>query len=75
MPVECELLKDAPVPLEECPVCGENPFEPFLRGLVQRGTRGWCGFGRRRPYCALICSMCKNIVGYEEPVGQFSSYI
>ena len=63
MPVEYLLLKNAPVPLVTCPKCGA-PFEPFLRGLVQRSARRWW-FGRRRATCALICWACKEIVGYE----------
>jgi hypothetical protein len=62
MPIEYLLLKNAPVPLSVCPKCGER-FEPFLRGMVQRGG-GW-RFWRKRPTCALICWACKEIVGYE----------
>ena len=65
MPVECTLLKDAPVPLKYCPDCGEEPFKPFMRGQVHRGRR-WLVFGPKRPYCALICSFCKVIVGWEK---------
>jgi hypothetical protein len=63
MPIECVLLDDAPVPLRECPECGVLPFRPFMRGQVQR----WKGLFRKRPYCALICSTCKEIVGWEKP--------
>lgn len=66
MPIECTLLKDAPNPLAICPKC-RQPFRPFLRGLIQRSERKWRLFGPRRPYCALICWACKEIVGYEDP--------
>jgi hypothetical protein len=64
MPVECRLLEGKPVPIKECPKCGARPFTPFLRGEVQRAkTFVW----RPRDYCALICSDCKELVGYESP--------
>ncbi len=66
MPIEFTILEDATVPLQECSRCGCRPFRPFLRGQVQRARR-WFGLGPRRPYCALICSVCKSIVGYEYP--------
>lgn len=66
MPIEVYLLRDAPEPLETCPKCGK-PFESFMRGMVQRPTR-WLWIGPRRPYCAVICRACKEIVGYEYPV-------
>lgn len=59
MPREYTLLENAPVPYVNCPVC-DTPFEPFMRGLVQRSQSHRC-------YCALICSHCQKIVGYEEP--------
>jgi len=43
-----------------CPKCQE-PFEHFLRGLVQ-------SFFRQitfRPYVAIICRSCKEIIGWE----------
>jgi len=64
-PIEPSLLQDAPIPYSRCPHCHEY-FLPFMRGQVQRGRWNWWRF-RRRPYCALICSDCKNIVGWEEP--------
>lgn len=69
MPIECEQLRTAKCPLEICPKCGEK-FEPFLRGLVQRRK---ITFWRRRPrpYCAVICEACKEIVGHESPDGSF----
>jgi hypothetical protein len=67
VPIECDLLKDAAVPLRNCPKCAA-PFEPFLRGQVQRSPIGWrWGWPPwyHRPYCALICWACKEIVGWE----------
>lgn len=68
MPIESFQLETAPNRLTNCPKCGK-PFEPFLRGQVQRGSRSWFGFGKPRPYCALICRACKDIVGFEYPAG------
>jgi hypothetical protein len=69
MPVEAEYLKDEPVPLATCPRCDVKPLEPFLRGMVQRQAR-WLGslLGPPRPYCAVICGACKEIVGWESPL-------
>jgi hypothetical protein len=39
MPIEAELLREAPYPNVACPKCGEYPLVPFMRGLVQR--RSW----------------------------------
>jgi len=66
MPIEYMLLKDQPVPLSKCPMCDAQPFIPFLRGTVQRSKRRWWIF-QPQAYCALICSSCKEIVGYESP--------
>ena len=66
MPIEYTLLRDAPVVLETCPCCAEHPFVPFMRGQVQRYR--W--FGWVKAYCAVICSRCKEIVGYETPDGK-----
>lgn len=63
MPVEYEYLINRPVPLDRCPRCGDRPFDPFLRGMVQN----WWRRLRGKPYCALVCSKCKERVGYEEP--------
>ncbi len=67
MPIETRLLAGKPSPLAACPKCGAAPFEPFMRGQVQRSPRPWWRpfWGPRRAYCALICWSCKNIVGYE----------
>jgi len=66
MPIECKLLENAPVSLKKCPACGAEPFEPFLRGTVQRRRKKWFFFGDW-DYCALICWKCKKIVGHESP--------
>lgn len=66
MPIEYTLLKDQPCPIIVCPACDE-PFRPFMRGVVQRSKRWLWGLGPRRDYCALICWECKEIVGYESP--------
>ena len=55
------MLLDQSEKYQECPRCGSKPFESFMRGLVQRNN--WFGF--RKQYCAVICSDCKQIVGYE----------
>lgn len=67
MPIESMLLNHKPVPFGHCPRCDAQPFEPFLRGEIQRWPRRWL-VGPRRPYCALICRVCMEIVGWEEPI-------
>lgn len=77
MPIEFTLLARMPVPIAECPNCHGRPFVPFLRGTVQRSQRPfWRAVrnaltGRQlpptRPFCALICESCKEIVGHEDP--------
>jgi hypothetical protein len=50
-----------------CPACG-NRFEPFLRFQVGRRPWPWWNLlclGPPRPFLALICWACKEIVGYE----------
>lgn len=69
MPIECRLLLVVPVKFTKCPRCKIEPFEPYLRGSVQRSKRKWFGIGPKRDYCAVICSHCKAIVGYESPEG------
>jgi hypothetical protein len=69
MAIECGLLQNAPPPFKKCPKCDAD-FEPFLRGMVQRSPWPWwniLSIGDARPYCALICRACKEIVGYELP--------
>lgn len=72
MPLEAITLALKPAPLLECPSCGARPFEPFMRGQVQR--TGWSllverfrAWRQKREveYCAVICHACKEIVGYE----------
>jgi len=63
MPVECVLLDGAPSSVDICPVCGADPFDHFLRGQVQSRWRRLF----RRPYCAVICWSCKEVVGWESP--------
>lgn len=69
MSVEYILLHSAPIPVSFCPKCLATPFEPFLRGQIQRARRtlfSWPPF-KLRPYCTLICRACKKIVGHEMP--------
>jgi hypothetical protein len=65
--IESGLLDGQPVKIGWCPVCGARPFEPFKRGEVQRARRGLFGMWRERDYCALICSECEAVAGYESP--------
>lgn len=69
MPIECALLDGTEPPIVVCPKCGATPFEPFLRGQVQRSPWTWrtlwLPIGEPRACCALICWACKAIVGYE----------
>jgi hypothetical protein len=67
IPIEVRLLEGQPVKFGWCPVCGARPFVPFMRGEVQRARRGLFGMGRERDYCALICSECEAVAGYESP--------
>lgn len=60
MPIEFVLLANMPEPYDLCPKCGAR-FESFLRGMVQSQWRKFC----KRPYCCIICSKCKDIIGYE----------
>lgn len=63
MPTECDQLKNQPYAKEKCPLCG-IPFPEFMRGQVQRSKR-LLGVLWKRPYCAIICHECKNIIGWE----------
>ncbi len=71
MPHECELLYSEPYHLNTCPLCCAS-FKPFLRGQIQRRKYSFLGLltGKIRPYCALICSNCKEIVGHEDPINR-----
>jgi hypothetical protein len=62
MPIEAVTLLNRPEPIKECPKCCARPFKSFMRGQVQRSR--W--FGLRSKYCAIICSECKKVVGYED---------
>lgn len=66
MPPEFDQLKDKPAPINRCPFCDARPLVPFLRGMIQRRKRGWW-FMAPVPYCAVICSECKEIVAWEAP--------
>ena len=61
--------------IDDCPICGSD-FAPFLRGLIHRSfwlspiewlmdVLRWGSPGR-----ALVCSVCKDVVGYESPLGE-----
>ena len=63
MSIEAAQLKDKPEMFEQCPKCGARPFKASTRGELQSAFRKWL----RRPYCAVLCSACKKIVGYEKP--------
>lgn len=63
MPREYTLLKNQPSPLDSCPTCGDAPFVPEYRGMIQSTWRRWLGL----PYCCLICTTCDDMVGYEKP--------
>lgn len=62
MPIEAIAFTQRPVPFTSCPKCGASPFQPFMRGQV---ISRWRHLFRRLCWC-LICSSCKQIVGYEE---------
>lgn len=66
MPIEASLLKDAPIEASQCPKCEVKPFEPFMRGLVHRRKKKW-PWSSPRPYCAVICRTCKEIIAWEQP--------
>jgi tetratricopeptide (TPR) repeat protein len=46
MAIEARLLKDKPPVFRQCPLCAAEPFEPSLRGLIQRPKRSWWGDAR-----------------------------
>jgi hypothetical protein len=67
MPIEFLQLAGQPQPLKVCPLCEAHPFRAFLWGQVQRSPfKWWQLWGSHRPYCAVICEECKEIVGYED---------
>lgn len=65
MPIEYEWLRHMPYPMERCPRCG-TAFPEFLRGRVQRSKR-FLSILWKRPYCAVICHACTEIIGWESP--------
>lgn len=65
MPIEYRLFMNVPLSDIKCPRCGVSS-NGFMRGQVQRSKR-FLGFLWRRPYCAIICHVCKDIIGYESP--------
>lgn len=68
MPKEYTLLQGKPEPpLKWCPNCGQAPFVSFMRGTVQRRKRTPF-LQRPRPYCTVICSHRKEIIGWEDPI-------
>jgi hypothetical protein len=67
MPIEVLQLKDKPESYDDCPSCGAYPFESFMRGTIQRSRKRFFFFGKERPYCAVICRHCKEIVDWESP--------
>jgi hypothetical protein len=64
MPPEYAILKDRVAPIERCPQCGAYPFDCLMRGMVRDGWRAFWG----RPCWCVICSECKEIIGYEATV-------
>lgn len=79
LPIEAITLTDQEPPFSSCPSCHEairvgqifEPGTPFMRGMVHRSKRPWYAPWRTRPYCAVICPHCKEIVGWEAPGGAF----
>ena len=77
MPWQAAVLARRPEPLPACPLCDAEPFESFTRGAVQRNKYPWwkrpfSAFLTEkdvRPYCAIICSSCGEIVGHESLAG------
>lgn len=65
MPIEYSQLLNEPLKFDLCPLCGSDKTD-FMRGMVQRSRR-LLGFLWRRPYCAVICYGCKEIIGWESP--------
>ena len=59
-----QLLNKTPLRLN-CPKCGSGftKGNAFMRGMVQSRWRKFFG----RPYCAVICHSCKEIIDWEKP--------
>lgn len=62
MPIECVLLDMKREHYAICPRCHAD-FKGFMRGEVQSNWRRLL----RLRYCAVICTKCKQIVGWEKP--------
>ncbi len=71
MPIEAAILRDQQCKITTCPKCGK-PFEPNFRGTVQRKKRSFnpLTLFAKQDYCALICTKCYEIVGYESPIDE-----
>jgi hypothetical protein len=67
MPIEASLLKDAPIEADKCPKCGHEPLELSWRGHFQRRKKKW-PWSKPRPYCAVICANCKEVIAWEDPM-------
>jgi hypothetical protein len=68
MPIEYRLFMNVPLSDIKCPRCGVSS-NGFMRGQVQRSKRFlWVLW--RRPYCAVICHGCKEIIGWESSPNQ-----
>jgi len=75
VPKEFLQLEKQPPPFSNCPVCKGDIKESgfmgqdslLMRGMVQRSKRLWYAPWKTRPYCAVICPHCKEIVAYENP--------
>ena len=61
MPWEYALLKNKPCPTTD--KCCSGLCEPFMRGMVHSWWRKMLGM----PYCAVICPISKEIIGWEKP--------
>lgn len=72
MPIESFLLKEELFPYSICPNCN-NQFDQLMRGQVHRRKRDF--LFRKRPYCAVICRRCRNIVGWEYPPPNYPEII
>ena len=67
MPIEYTLLAGKPFPFETCPKCNKPITYLLMRGTVQRWKRVWYAPWRTQDYCAVICSECSDIIGWESP--------
>ena len=65
MPVETKLFMNIPLSDIKCPRCGVSS-NGFMRGYVQRSRR-FAYVLWSRPYCAIICHVCKDVIGWESP--------